>query len=280
MLYLDGKPVAKKFFPDGTLNLTDMGDLIPDEDAYTLPHYTIEWLWEDIAEQVILYNLVYHLRDHCNAATIDLIMPYIPNARMDRTKDPRHEVHTLKYFTQFINDLGFNRVYVLDAHSDVSLTLIDRVVQFPVEDIVKSLINEINPDYIFFPDAGAMKRYNSLIIRTPFYGEKNRDWKTGKILGLEIHNPYHIPEEDYQGKSILIIDDICSRGGTFFHAATALKECGFGDISLYITHCENSIFSGEVLKDNGLISKVYTTNSLSHGEHEKLHTIELEFTSE
>lgn len=280
MLYLDGRPVVRRFFPDGTLNMTDLGSLIPDEDAYTLPHYTIEWLWEDIAEQVMLYNLVYHLRDHCNAATIDLVMPYIPNARMDRTKDPRREIHTLKYFAQFINDLGFNRVYVLDAHSDVSLTLIDRVVQFPVEDIVKSLINEINPDYLFFPDAGAMKRYAGLTIRTPFYGEKNRDWKTGKILGLEIHNPYRIAEEDYKGKSILIIDDICSRGGTFFHSATALKECGFGEISLYITHCENSIFSGEVLKDNGLISKVYTTNSLAHGEHDKLHTIELEFTGE
>ena len=76
--------------------------------------------------------------------------------------------------------------------------------------------------------------------------------------------------EAINGKDILIIDDICSRGGTFYHSAKVLKEAGAANIYLYVTHCENTIHEGELLKEDSLIERIYTTDSLLTKTHEKI----------
>ena len=81
-------------------------------------------------------------------------------------------------------------------------------------------------------------------------------------------------KEVVKDRDVLIIDDICSRGGTFYHSAKALKEAGAKNIYLYISHCENTILEGELLT-SGLIEKVYTTNSIFTKEHEKIEVFEL-----
>lgn len=93
---------------------------------------------------------------------------------------------------------------------------------------------------------------------------KHRDWRTGKIERLELTEP-----EKVNGRNILIVDDICSRGGTFTHTAKALKEAGAEEVMLYVTHCENTILKGTVLTD-GLISRVFTTDSILRVDHEKI----------
>lgn len=75
------------------------------------------------------------------------------------------------------------------------------------------------------------------------------------------------------GSTVLIVDDICSRGGTFTHTAKALKDAGADEIYLYVTHCENTIRDGSVLTD-GLITHVFTSDSIFRGEHEKVSVIQ------
>ena len=54
-----------------------------------------------------------------------------------------------------------------------------------------------------------------------------------------------------------------------------LKEAGVGKIYLYITHCENTIYEGELLKNNGLIEKIYTTDTiLTNLESPKIELVE------
>ena len=76
------------------------------------------------------------------------------------------------------------------------------------------------------------------------------------------------------GKDILIVDDICSKGGTFFYTAKALKDAGANRIFLYVTHCENTVLDGEMIK-SGLIDKIYTTNSIFTKEHESIEVFDL-----
>ena len=87
------------------------------------------------------------------------------------------------------------------------------------------------------------------------------------IEGLELIG--NIPSENY---NVLIIDDICSRGGTFLHSAKKLKECGAWDIYLYVTHCENTILDGELI-NSGLIKKIFTTDSIYTSENENIEII-------
>ena len=107
------------------------------------------------------------------------------------------------------------------------------------------------------------------MIEIPYtFGIKKRDWKTGQILGLDVAGEV----KSIAGKDILIIDDICSRGGTFLHSAKKLKELGANDIYLYVSHCENTILEGELLNGD-LIKKVYTTDSIFTKSHEKIEVL-------
>lgn len=228
----------------------------------------IEWLFEK-DEEMILYFITKHLRERYSVRHIILKMPYIPHARMDRVKN-QPEVFTLKYFCDFINSIHFDKVIVRDAHSNVSLALLNNVVCediFPViNQIIKNLLNP-KSDIIFYPDEGSCKRYSEHLQFPCAFGIKKRDWITGKILGLDVQGT--LPPSPFNA---LIIDDISSFGGTFLYSAKKLKELGADKIYLYITHCENSILKGELIS-SGFIEKIYTTKSIYTGQHSLIEVI-------
>lgn len=202
---------------------------------------------------------------------IKLNMPYVPNARMDRIKNV-NENFSLKVFANFINSLGFDTVKVYNVHSNVSEALINNVYnEMPNRDVNYCILN-YNPDVIFFPDEGACKRYADLdsVKESGLpvtFGIKKREWNTGKILGLDV-----VSDTDLTGKKVLIVDDICSAGGTFKFSAMKLKELGASDVALYVSHCEDNIQNGDLLKTD-LVSKIYTTNSILHIHHPKIEII-------
>ena len=258
MIRYNGKPVELNHFPDGTLLLKETVDE-PEE-------VVISWNFETNEEMVALYFLVKHFRAQ-GVKQLVLDLPYIPNARQDRVKTPE-DVFTLKYFAEFINSLGFDEVIVLDPHSYVSEALFDNLRIETPEEYVGYVIERMGGTenlLLFFPDEGAMKRYSAMFDLPYVFGIKKRDWTTGEILGLDVAGRTEL----IAGSKILIIDDICSKGGTFFHSAKALKALGAGEISLYISHCESSIFEGELLTTDW-ISRVYTTDSIFTGNHEKI----------
>lgn len=266
MITVNDRVVNVNSFPDGTMLLKF--------DNRMEPAYEIVWRYDNDTEFLTLIYLVKHLRSKCDAY-IDLVMPYIPNARMDRVKNPE-DVFTLKYFAELLNGLNLNSVTVLDPHSDVSAALINNLrIDSPKNYIEEALFRmkktegvDTDHIFVFYPDNGSARRYADVVNRYYAYGVKKRDWETGKIIGLDIiDNGF-----DLTGKDILIVDDICSKGGTFYHSAKKLKELGARDIYLYVSHCENTILEGELLKGD-LIKKVFTTDSIFTKNHEKIEVL-------
>lgn len=262
MIKLNGTAVETGHFPDGT---TLMKQKIS-HDVYC--GAKIEWFFENNEELVTLIYLTKHLREN-GVKDIYLNLPYIPNARQDRVKSSE-DVFTLKYFADVINYLNFNSVQVMDAHSNVSTALINRVVPCEPKNYINKVMQGCNPDMLFFPDEGSMKRYSSMADKEYAFGIKRRDWATGKIQGLDVAGCI----DKIKDSKILIVDDICSKGGTFYHSAKKLKELGAKEVYLFVTHCENTIFEGELLA-GGLVEKIYTTNSIFTKEHEKIEVFKL-----
>jgi ribose-phosphate pyrophosphokinase len=262
MISIDGEIIHAGSFPDGTI-------LIKHDPTFYLDcGAQIVWKYENDREFLCLMYLVKHLRAH-GVEHIDLYMPYIPNARQDRTKT-RDDVFTLKYFAELLNSLNLDSVTVLDPHSSVSEALINNLdivtpEQYLLKVFVKLSSYGIKDITMFYPDEGSMKRYSGMFELPYAFGIKNRDWKTGKIEGLDVAGAV----DQITGKDILIVDDICSRGGTFYHSAKKLKELGAKDVYLYVSHCENTVLEGELLKGD-LIKKVFTTDSIFTKEHEKV----------
>lgn len=253
MIRVGNVEIKQGQFPDGTLLMK----FDPNGDEFDpRGNMLVEWYYENDAELFSLICVKRHLDRVYSYSDVILYMPYIPHARMDRVKSDE-DVFTLKYFCEVINSLGFKVVHVRDAHSNVSLALLDNVVDNSVEPFIHKAILASKADALFFPDEGAMKRYSDKSEKPYAFGMKKRDWETGKILGLDIINA-----ENIKDRNVLIVDDICSRGGTFFHAAKALKAAGAKSVSLYVTHCEKTIILGEMASTDGLVDHVYTTQSI------------------
>lgn len=266
-IFLNGNKIdLSKRYPDGTLNLK--------VDPHMKSGSVIRWYYERDEELVALCFITLHLRDR-GLGKIHLELPYVPNARMDRVKHDE-EVFTLKHFCTIINSLAFSSVRILDPHSSVCPALLDRVQMTDITQAVISIYDMIKKDtrsdkdlIIFYPDEGSMKRYSCMVEKKYAFGVKNRDWNTGKIRGLSI-----VGAENVAGKDVLIVDDICSRGGTFYYSAKALKDAGANDIYLYVTHCENTVLDGDLLNGD-LIKEMFTTDSIFTKSHDKITVLPL-----
>lgn len=278
MIRINRTPYIAKHFPDGTQMLFDVPQINP--------HMTLEFTWQYASDEEVmtLWYLVNHYRQNGHKGDMTLLMSYCPNARMDRVHNPT-EVFTLKYFCNLINMMNFNKVVIYDHHSNVCAALLDRVevrdnTPYVIDTVARiAYENRVNEIVIYFPDYGAYHKYHELykeklsqmkrIKLNYIYGQKVRDWNTGKILGLEVVNEQNI---DLTGKTILMADDIISYGGTMYYGAKKLKELGCGNIFAYATHTENSVLDeekGTLLKalNDGTVKRLYTTDSLYSGEH-------------
>ena len=140
MIYVNNIPVDTQHFPDNTI-------LVKQPNLMSQPVY-IDWRFEDNEELFTVLCLADHL--HQNHPDVALFMPYIPNARQDRTKVPQ-DVFTLKTFCKLINAANFQYVTVLDPHSHVSEALIDRIkIESPLPYIRRAISEIISKELIHF----------------------------------------------------------------------------------------------------------------------------------
>lgn len=292
MIKINGNSIESNRFPDGTLCLMNF-----DTSLLNNNEVNITWLYENDAELFKLICITKYIQENTflgKNININLHLNYVPNSRLDRIHSNK-EIFTLKYFCDIINSLKFDNVFVFDPHSYVTEALINNIRLLNVSNVIKLSLriiesylefNKEKLDAIYFPDDGAYKRYNGMDCfkdnnYTFVYGKKNRDWSTGKILGLDVcdANGFKLPTDALKGKNVLMIDDIISYGGTLAYSADKLKELGAEKIYIYASHTENSVLDKEKSTllprlNDGTIEKMYTTNSIYTGTHDKIALIQ------
>lgn len=263
MITLNDNVVEITRFPDNTTKFDIKGGTIKSNNK-------LQWNFESMEE---LFTLI-GLADKLKNTDTELFIPYLPNARMDKICN-QMEGFMLKYFVEIVDALGFKKITLLDPHSAVYKKFVKHTNwvedNFTVRNLIFKTIMNIKTmnDYedvtLVYPDKGARNRYSELIgDEENLYGEKVRNQETGQITSFDLVG--EIPMNP-----VLIVDDICSKGGTFYFTAKKLREKGFtGEIYLYITHAEETIFDGELLAQDSEITKVFTTNSLLKSKHEKI----------
>lgn len=265
MIHLNGEKVEIKKFPNGESLIHSNTLQLRSGDNEIKVNFEND---EDITHLIFLKAHLDELglKSH-------LILPYMPYSRMDRTEGMT--VFTLKHLCRLINSLHFESVTIYEPHSEVSAALLDRVkavdmTKLLTEKLLEELHDSKEAIYLVYPDAGAAKRYGKLIgYEKILTANKERDFKTGDIKKLQINGS--IAGHSFRA---VIVDDLCSKGGTFVLTASKLKEMGATDIYLVVTHCENTIFQGDLLKGD-LIKEIYTTNSILNMKHEKIKIFEI-----
>lgn len=252
MILLNGEIVDVTKFPNNEIlirNTSNVSEYIN----------IIDFKFESNEDLINLMFVKKHIDEKSPKSITKLNIPYLPYSRMDRTEGKN--IFTLKYICEFINSLKFDKVMTFEAHSNVSLALLDRLENTNYSiNLAKQCMQDINfnkeKDYIVFPDDGSKKRYGHEFEDCKILTcTKHRDFISGKITSLKINE---LVNDNFKA---IIVDDLCSYGGTFVMASTSLKELGAEEIYLCITHSEYGLFLGNIFKENA-INKVYTTDSI------------------
>jgi len=188
---------------------------------------------------------------------ISVFIPYLPYARQDRVM-VAGEPLSIKVMCNLINSCGFEKVYVYDVHSEVSLALLENCELISNYSLVKEVLKDRTDYLLVSPDAGALKKIYKLAEALTYTDDivlcnKVRDVSNGRIKQITVD------QDDLQGKDCFIIDDICDGGATFVGVAKELKKRNAGKVSLIVSHGIMSHGETELVD---WIDHIYTTDSI------------------
>lgn len=203
---------------------------------------------------------------------ISLYIPYCIGGRSDR-KFQEGGINYIKHvIAPIINSQGYDRVIIMDPHSDVLEACINnfekldniRLVQDSLLDYWNNnskIISDMSKVVFISPDAGALKKVHK--VSNNFQSKydvvvctKQRDVH-GKLTKTTVPLT-----DEMMDKDLFIVDDICDGGGTFINIAKIIKESESfkGRIYLIVTHGIFSKGFDDILE---YFNGVYTTNSIS-----------------
>ena len=257
MIYLDRYEITPTIFNDNTSQVWKLSESVLEslERESTLGITpTITWIFENEGEIFHLATLK-KLLDKKGVKS-KLFIPTLPYARQDKDIT-NNSTFALHVFADMINAMKFENVRATDVHN-ISKTseLIKNFKNVPAEPLVIETFKKTGADMIMFPDRGAKERY-SLGEYDSVCAEKMRDPETGYIEG-------YVFDADVTGRKVLIVDDLCDRGGTFLLAYDALKRRGAKEVYLYTSH---GLYSGGVnlLFDKG-IDRIFNKDGEVYGD--------------
>jgi ribose-phosphate pyrophosphokinase len=233
--------------------------------------------------EIIKLALIVDALRRAGCKSMSLKIPYFPAARQDRVCNIGEPL-SVKVYADLINAMKFDKVIVFDPHSDVTPALLNNVqvvdncefVAHVFSRLNGEIVNGMSTDFmkravLVSPDAGSNKKVANVAkyLYTRGYkdvpvvrADKLRNVATGEIIETTVY------ADDLTGKHCLIVDDICSKGGTFCALAKVLKAKGAEKVYLVVSHYEGTA-TLRILKESG-IDVVFTTNSKEFVERDSM----------
>ena len=284
MIYLNGKKVNFIDFPNKERRL-DLPKEMINMGFYDVVN-NVYWKYDgdtSIFELLLLDDAIHSYKENYN-----LYIGYMPYSRMDRTEN-EGTAFSLDIMTTLLtqNLWAISKVFILDPHSEVTLKQLNRKSKQNLDynfakefeyldhwfdettqsysfakDVIDYTKLNIKNAWFVFPDKGAAKRYNANDYPNVIVCEKVRDFATGKIQTIKAHINKQTTTPD-EHAPLIIIDDLCSYGGTFVGAIKAIEnDLGITSKNnwLIVTHAEEALTQGDIPKT---FQKVFSTDSIA-----------------
>lgn len=249
-------PVAN--FPDGHKHI-----ILPEDSGL---RFRVERIHASITSFDDLFLLAQAKQIFPNLKELNIL--YLLAARCDR-RFSRGEAIDLEIVAKFINQLEFEDVYVLKPHSPAS-HMIENIYEWDVTTKLLDLckwFQGIEKDYtIVSPDKGASLWIEKVcepehIIQCSKERETSGEHRVVRNITIPDDRPN-------KSNNYIIVDDLCDGGGTFLAIAKQLREQGAKQVFLVITH---AIFSKGLDVFDGLIDRIYCTNSFADFEDDRVY---------
>jgi len=200
-----------------------------------------------------------------SARSIIAVIPYYAYARQDR-KDKGRVPITARLVADLLEKAGVDRVLTMDLHTEQIQGFFD----IPVDHLyarplfVKALkAMKLKDAIVVSPDVGSNKMARrfaeDLNVGLAIVDKRrlnDRDVETNAIIG------------DVKGKLVILVDDICSTGGTLSAAALVCKNQGAKQVFAVITHA--LLVGGAKLKG---IDELFVSDSVPLPKGVKAHVV-------
>jgi ribose-phosphate pyrophosphokinase len=250
--------VHRETFPDGEIgiqiqeNVRGKDIFIVQSGAKRPNHYLMELL------------IMVDAFKRASARSISSVMPYYAYARQDRKDKPRVPI-TAKLVANLLEKAGITRVLTMDLHTEQIQGFFD----IPVDHLYA------RPLFIKMFDK---LRKKDLIIVSPDVGSNKLARKFAEDLNVDlaIVDKRRIEGNrveanavigDVRGKNVILVDDICSTGGTLKSAALACRKEGAKGVCAAVTHGLFATGGGSkdataaMLKESG-IEEIFVTDTI------------------
>ena len=206
------------------------------------------------------------------ARKVILAIPYLSYQRQDHMFREGEAV-SLDVVAETLERVGVDVIITFDLHS----IKIPEEFSIPVHHLsaLPLFAQEIEKigkkdAVLVSPDMGGVRRIkiiSEMLSDLPFASvEKSRNLSTGEISSTEI--------EGIVARKVFIVDDMISTGKTIIASAELLAQKGAEEIYVFATH---PVFSenAQALLSNGLIKKVYVTDSIALSPSKKFKNLKI-----
>lgn len=232
------------------------------------------------------YEDLWHLNqyvDACNSIelTPTIVIPNLIDAQADR-RFGVNQSYGLKLVCKFLNGMKANFIIFHPHNQSVVEALMDNVTFMSNESFIRDVLQHVTDNdkinvqedlILMSADAGGFKELMNLCEKLNWKGEtysasKARSYKNGKSELVQV-----IDRQNFDGKSIMLIDDISIYGGTFKGLANLLHDRNCGKIYLAVSHMTVQDLGDDPVTD--YFDQVFTTNSKydNYYHHDNKHVL-------
>ncbi|MCH4014032.1 MAG: ribose-phosphate pyrophosphokinase [Solobacterium sp.] len=208
-----------------------------------------------------------------SAGEINVIMPYYGYARQDRKAKPRQPI-TAKLVADLLQVAGADRVVVFDLHA----AQIQGFFDIPIDDLTavpmigqyfKKKFEGRDDLVVVSPDHGGVTRARRLadILDAPIAIIDKRRPKPNMVEAQNVIG-------DVDGKTCVVVDDICDTAGSLVAGCEILKKHGAKEIYTAITH---GVFSRDAIEkiENSPIKEMVITDTVPLSDEKKAKTTKI-----
>jgi len=250
-------PMARHRFPDGELKLR-LPAALPERVVVlrTLDHPN-----EKLVELLLLARTAREL----DARHLTLVTPYLAYMRQDIAFNPGEAV-SQRIVGQFLAGL-FDAVITVDPHLHRVATLqeavpVPQAVVLSGAPLLADLVAQQRPNALLVgPDeesaqwiaqAAARHGFDHAVCRKVRHGDRS--------VAIEL------PPGNFNGRAVVLLDDVASSGHTLAQAARLLLAAGATSVDVAVTH---ALFAGDALQllSEAGIGQVWSTDCIAHASN-------------
>ncbi len=277
-------PIKENFFEDGHFKV-EIDDTVRGKDMFFLTdigNYSVEYKMHGLINHTSPNDLMMELKDgicacNCHAKNINIVMPLLYNGRQHR-RNTREALSCGMMLHELDNINSVKSFITFDAHDQGVEHAIHKMEFdnfFPTNSILESFINDMSMNRLkkivfVAPDNGATGRRNvylnsfnsKYIHREAGSFIKQRDYNNFVDGKYPVISHDYCGNEDLDGYTAIVSDDMISSGGSMFEVIDELKKRNVKYIYLMTTY---ALFTRGIEKFDeyykaGKFDGLYTTN--------------------